>query len=309
MTFRSPIEQVDLPTGLLRLALNSNAFSSASLISIIQLVTCRPLDIPIVFELADTIVKTSFYNSLSAIDFEKCYPNIAELDYSNNQFPVDSHLFFAFLFTQKRLRLLSLHHTKADDPTEFMQLLMRMGTNLPLYGLDFSGEFDPLLFAQFLQALSTWTSLRRLNVAGCGAGEGGLGALNEAIVELPDLNELGADGFAPSTPEALEPLWTTAASLPNLVACDLPVADMEALKVRPENISAYFGEVIQILRERARLSTAEQRVELTLRTIQAGADPEFSDEIFSEAAQMAWGEGSAEHITEEVAAGGTPSED
>jgi hypothetical protein len=189
---------------------------------------------------------------------------------------------------------------------------MKIGINLPLYGLDFSGEFDTLLFAQFVQALSTWTSLRRLSLAGCGAGEGALGALNETITELSDLNELGADGFAPSTAEALEPLWTTAATLPNLVACDLPIADMEGLKTRPENVSAEFAEAIQNLRGRARLSTAEQRVELTLRTIRAGADPEFSDEVFFEAAQIAWGEGASENITEEVgerASSATPDED
>jgi hypothetical protein len=58
-------------------------------------------------------------------------------------------------------------------------------------------------------------------------------------------------------------------------------------------------------------------VELTLRTINASGEVEFSDEIFIEAAKTVWGEGEGEevgsgHITEEVGErtpGSNPEED
>jgi hypothetical protein len=311
MSFRSVIEQVELPQGLLHLGLSGNAFSPAAMVSVLKLITVRPLAVPIILEAADLVLKSAFFEQLSELAFDKCHPNIAELDWSCNRFPADPRLFFAFLFTQKRLRLLGLNFTRADNPVHFLQLLMKIGINLPLFGLDFSGQFDPLVFAQFLQALSAWLSLRRLNVAACGAGDGGLGALCEVVPQLSDLNELGADGFRPSTPEALEPLWTAVATLPNIVACDLPTADMEALTVAPEQVSPVFAEAVANLRARARLSTVEQRFRCTLESIRRG-EPEFSDEVFLEASQMNWGSGGYQHggeAAECVAPGSTPSDD
>jgi hypothetical protein len=42
-----------------------------------------------------------------------------------------------------------------------------------------------------------------------------------------------------------------------VVACDLPMADLEALEVRPSEIGGDFPEAFEILQARARLSTAE----------------------------------------------------
>jgi hypothetical protein len=288
MHFRSRVEDVELPQGLLHLCLSYNVFASSAMITLLQFVTNKPITIPIVLEAAEIAIKATFFTALSDISCDKCYANISELNWSSNQFPANCRLFFAFLFTQKRMRLLRLLNITADAPIEFMQLLMKFGVHLPLYGLDFSGKFESLLFAQFIQALSTWQSLRRLNVSGSGAGETGLGALNELIPELPALNELGADGFRPALPAALEPLWTTASTLPNLVACDLPLADLEALNMPPSHIGGIFPDAFENLQARARLSTAEQRVQITLRSLTEKPEPEFSDEIFLEAAQGDW---------------------
>jgi hypothetical protein len=274
----------------LHLNLSNNGFTAGAMISLFKILTCRPFTIPIVFEAAEIALKPAFFNKLSEeIAFENCFPNIAELDWSGNQFPANSQFFFAFLYTQKRLRLLRILNIHTNDSIQFLQFLMTIGRSLPIYGLDLCGTFDPLVFAQFIQALTTWQSLRRLNLSGCGAGEGGLGALNEVITELPDLNELGADGFRPTAPELLIPLWTTAASLQNLVACDLPILDLERLKVQAEQIPGHFPEAFANLKQRARLSTAEQRVQVTLKSLGGDNGPMFSDDVFFEVGQMDWG--------------------
>jgi hypothetical protein len=292
MDFKSEFEQINFPKGLLHLGLSRNVFAPAVMISLLKEITRCPMDIPIILEASELVIKPAFYKMLSEIAFDQCYPNIAELDWSNNQFPADSRFFFAFLFTQKRLRLLGLVSVRAQDPMQFLQLLMQLGVMLPLYGLDLSGLFEPLLFAEFLQALVAWPSLRRLNVSGCAAGDGGLGALNEVTGGLLELNELGADGFRPGSPESLAPLWTTVATLPNLVACDLPIGDMDDLAAEPSQVSVNFPAVLANLKSRARLSTVEKRLHLTRSTIVEGKEPEFSDEIFLEASQMDWsGEG------------------
>jgi hypothetical protein len=213
--FRVPIEQVELPDSLLHLRVSRCAFTTAALISLFTVVTLRPRRVPIVLDAAELIMKTTCYAALSQLNFSACHSNIAEFDWSGNAFAGDPCLFFAFLFTQRRLRLLSLRRVSSDDPMRLLKLLMRLGVHLPLFGLDFSADFEPGLLAQFLQALCAWPSLHRLDVSGCAAGDAGLVGLADAFPDLPDLCEIGADGFRPKMKESLVSLWTAIAAREN----------------------------------------------------------------------------------------------
>jgi hypothetical protein len=290
MQFRSPLEaSLEVPPALLHLGIANNSIATSALVSLLKVLTAGPRAVPIVLDAASLVLKPTAYAAMSELPFDRCHPNLAELDWSGNFVPADARFFFAFLFTQKRIRLFVMNNCSLEDPMEFMKLLMQLGISLPVYGLDFSGAFEPLLFAQFIQALATWPNLRRLNIAKSGAGDAGIGALNELLESQTSIMELGADGFAPSCAAAIETVWTTISRHPSIIACDLPVEDMRAVAMDSGNFRQEFAQAYFVLNAKPRITTVEQRVAFTAQTIDAGKEPEFSDEIFLKAAvNLGW---------------------
>jgi hypothetical protein len=114
-----------------------------------------------------------------------------------------------------------------------------------------------------------------------------MGALNDVIQDLTALNELGADGFAPKSPEALAVLWTTIELHPALKACDLPLGDMKKAGITVSALDQAFGESFAALRGKPRLPSLEQRVDYTVKTVRDNGQPDFTAEIFQGAAKFA----------------------
>jgi hypothetical protein len=290
MKFSTEVDaDCDLPGSVIHVNLSNNAMAIISVVSLLRLMTKRQRTIPIIVDMSRLVHQTQLYQALQELPFDQCYPNIVELNWSNNHITGDPKFFFAFLFTQKRLRLLSVKPIVVEDPVLFMRYLMRFGLCLPLPGLDFSlaDAKNNAEFVQFLMALRVWPALRRLNVAGSRSGELGMGALNDVIQELTRLNELGADGFAPKSPEAIAVLWSTIELHPGLRACDLPMEDMKTAAVTVNSLDQAFGESLAALRGKPRLPSLEQRVEYTLKTVRDNGQPDFTAEIFQGAAKFA----------------------
>jgi hypothetical protein len=308
MKFSTEIDaDCDLPSSVIHVNLSNNAMATVTIISLLRLMTKRPRAIPIIVDMSKLVHQMQLYQALQELPFDQCYPNIVELNWSNNHIAGDPKFFFAFLFTQKRLRLLSLKAIIADDPVLFMTYLMRFGVCLPLPGLDFSlsDTKTNAEFVQFVMALRAWPGLRRLNVAGSKSGGLGMGALNDVIQDVTTLNELRADGFAPKSPEAIAVLWTTIELHPGLRACDLPLEDMKKAGLTVSGLDQAFGDSFAALRGKPRLPSLEQRVEYTVKTARDNGQPDFTAEIFQGAAKFA---GFAVQAEQAEDVGGGPEE-
>jgi hypothetical protein len=287
MQFHGAIDaSIELPASLVHLTVSENGFTPGALVSLLRLITARPKQVPIVFEASALVIKPPFYAALQELAFDQCYPNIAEFNWNLNAFPSDTRYFFAFLFTQRRMRLLSLSKCTFDDPTATLKNIIQLGFHIRLQGLDFLFEDIPKpLFAQFVQALKTWTSLRRLNCAGSGSGDIGMGALLSILPDLANLNELGADGFKAESREAIAALWSAIAQIPGIVACDLPQNDAKGLGVPLNTFDQEFVEQYMAMKAKPRLTTADQRVGYTIRVLRDNQQPDVSGELFQNAAR------------------------
>lgn len=293
MQFRTPLEpaKYTLPSQLVHFDVSSCAFTPASFKSLFQFLTCQPVQIPFILQCQNLVVKPAVYRALSEMDFEACHPTLCEFDFSGNQIPNEpSNYFFAFLFTQKRLRLLTINDIVPEDPTQFMKYVMQLLASLPLSGLDFSGKLPPILVTQFIQALATAPHLRRLGVRNSKSGDQGIAALDGLIRQLPQLNELVADGFGPQTPSALAALWKTVSLHPAIQACDLPTEDLRSLGLTIKKLDQGTQEAFTILHAKARASTTSQRVEFTIASLRENLEIPMTADIFSQTSTMGWTE-------------------
>lgn len=279
-----------LPQSLLCLDVSQSAFTPDALKSLLQMVARSDLPHPIVLKACSLVVKPAVYMGLSTLNLAECRPNLAEVDWSGNTMPADAVKFlFAYLFTQQgRLRLVALNNCSTDNPVEFMKLVLQLVTAIPLCGLEFSNKFDKTLYAQFLGALGTAVSLRKLNVSGSGSQEQGLGALNQLIQQLPNLNELHADGFLPENPAAIAAFWTTVSQCPELVACDMPNEDFRHLGLTPNRLDPQTQKALALVKGKERPTCADQRVDYSIQSLASGGSGEFGPEIFKLAAKMPW---------------------
>ena len=289
MQYRSPINPQDtlLPPTILNITVSSSAFTSQSLCSLLVTLTCRPQQIPFVFQASNLLIKQQCYIGIGQMNFDICQPNILEIDWSGNDCPAEaSRSLFAFLFTQKRLRLLNFNNVKTDNPTQFMQYIIQLAQPLNLLGLDLSCKFPPQLYAQFLQALVSVPSLRHLDVSNSESGDQGLAALDQLIKGLPNLVELTADGFRPQNPAAICAVWNDISLVPTLKASDLPVEDMRNLGMQPHRLDQQTQKAFAILKNKSKPSTTPHRVEVALMDIRAKRQPDFSPDVFEKACAL-----------------------
>lgn len=290
MTFKNAIPtDTVLPPTLLYLDISQNAFTSESFKSVLELITRRDAENPMVLKACGLVIKPTAYQAIQGINLSACRPNLAEVDWSDNTIPADGvKSLFAYLFTQQaRLRLVSLNNCSTDNPVEFMKLVLQLTTAIPLSGLEFSNKFDKTLYAQFLGALGSATSLRKLNVSHSASGESGLGALNQLLSQLTNLNELSADGFLPENPAAVAAFWTTVSQCPQIVACDLPSDDFRHLGITPNRLDPQTQKAFAIVKGKHRPTCALQRVDYSIRSLEQGAG-EFGPEIYKLAPTVHW---------------------
>lgn len=292
LQFRSNFKQdeVILPTTVIHVDVSNSAFTPTSLSSLFQFITKNAHTIPFIFDASNLVIKPECYQALSELRFDQCMPNICEFDWSYNNCPSEQTRFlFAFIFTQNRLRQLSLNGITTDNPTQFLQYIIQLAQPLNLAGLDIAdtaGKFPPQLFAQFIQALAGVKSLKRLNVSHSEAGDQGLAALDMAIKGANGLNEIVADGFKPANPSAICAVWNDIASLPELKSADLPTEDMRNLGMQMHRLDQQTLKAFTTLKALPRPSTIEQRDEIVLIQIRANQQPDCTGTIFARAASI-----------------------
>lgn len=305
LQFRSSFKQdeVTLPSTIIHLDVSNCAFTSSSLTSLFKFITLNQQPIPFIFEASNLNIKPECYQALSELRFDQCMPNISEFDWSYNNCPSEqSRYLFAFIFTQNRLRLLSLNGITTDNPTTFMQYIIQLAQPLNLAGLDIAdtaGKFPPQLFAQFIQALANVTSLKRLNVKNSESGDQGLAALDLVIKSVTGLNEVLADGFKPANPSAICAIWNDIASLPELKSVDLPSDDMRGLGMQMHRLDQQTLKAFTTLKALPRPSTVEQRDEATLIQIRSNQHPDFTGAIFGKASTVELDKHEEVHIDEQ----------
>ena len=292
MAFKTPFDdgKVKVPKSLVGMDLSGCKFSAESLAGLLRLLTSQQMDQPVVLEMRHLTLPDNAFDAFSQLNYEACLPNIAEFIFSNNEIPDQpSQFLFAFLFTQKRLRLLSFKDITAGNPIQFLKYLLQLCGSIALPGLDISGNFDAETFGFFLSALNTTgcaANFRRLDVSGSKSGTGGMGALNELLKSAPNLNEVGADGFQSDNPAALYALWSTISQHPSISSCDLPVHDMKTLQVTKDKTPPEFQEVYKSLAAKPRLSISRHRVDYAIDLLTQGSEYTSSPEIFRLAAAM-----------------------
>lgn len=279
MQFRTIIDSNEemsnlrLPSNLLYINVSGCFFTTSSLRFLLYFITKDPFEIPFIFEANEISVKTGFYNCLSKLNFEKINPNICEVSWNLNSIPSDSaRFFFAFLFTQKRLRMLSLVKTRSENPTQLLKFVMQLITSLHLPAIDISfgtknstdQAVDPEIYLQFIAALGQASFLRRIGLANAELGDEGLNLFKDVINNLPSLTEITADGFYPQKRDSFVGFWESVVKHPSIKAVDKPSNDYISLrdqKILTNEDRTTFHPVFSEIRKMPKASNSIQREE------------------------------------------------
>ena len=289
MAFKSPFDdgKVKVPKSLVGLDLSGCKFTAESLSGLLRLLTSQEVEQPFILEMRHLTLKDNAFDAFSQLNYDACLPNISEFIFGDNDIPDQpSQFLFAFLFTQKKLRLVSFKDIRASNPIQFLKYLLQLCTSIALPGLDISGNFDAVTFGHFVDALRTSgaaANFRRFDVSGSKSGTPGMGALNELLKACPQLNELGADGFATDNQAALYALWVTIWQHPGICSCDLPVQDMKTLQLSMDRTSPDFQHAYKLIAEKPKPSMSRHRVDYA---VSQGSGFTSSPEIFRVVASM-----------------------
>lgn len=289
-----------IPQNLVVISIAKSKFIAGGLYTFLQNVNKFELPRPIFFVARNVQIEEKCWTLMKEeMDLTSLKPNMLEFDFSESTFPnLAFQPFFKFLETQSRLRMLVLNSISTDDQRNFIHKLASIMSRNKFAGVDVSGHFDPYSVQQFLASLANCSSLRRLSIKNCGAGNKAMFSLMNLLNLVKDLNELVADGFkAQVVPKEqrkdnerhpLIMLWQQIASKKNILANDIPVEDL-----------ALIGHMdpYPLLKEEDRVmlknlkppnrripSTMRERLDFTLQSLDEGDQEKielaYSPEIF-----------------------------
>lgn len=266
MQFRTDITDLQVPSELAHLNVSSSAFTETSLKSLLLFLTSSPSN-PIIFVAQSLVIRSASYLCMKYLPFDDLQPNLFEVDWSFNHIPKDSmKYFFAFLYTQKHLNLLSINEVSTGDSTQFLSCLVQLTALLPLPGLDLSGKFPSAVYTQFISGLSSARSLRRLKLKSKLASDAGFQALSALLGQLDELDEVVVDAFRPRTPQPFIELWKIIKNHPSIQACEIPFEDLKSLGLAINRLSGKFAEIFSVISQKQKPSTFWQRLEYLMRT-------------------------------------------
>lgn len=308
MNFRRKLKKnIQFPATLMHLDVSYSAFSEEAYTSLLSAMTSYKLKIPIIFEsISVSLNQPQTFQKFVELDFDHCFSNILEFNFSRNKFPDDSSRFlFALLFTQKHLRLLSLNQIEVNDPIDFLKNVLTLVASIKVPGLELSGLnncFEPSILAQFIAALPVQAPhcFRTVSFQGCGAGDEGLKALTELIRNNKYLAEISADGFQPSDLNTLLEFWSEVVDHPNVVAVDYPEKDLQNLGVVVAKLSSAEQSIFDKLKLKKSPSTPGKRDMFLLKEIASGAKLTTTSEIFKKCAPMKYEENENDFATKEM---------
>lgn len=267
MTFKTPIpESIVLPPDVTYFDVSFSPLKAEILRSILRLLVKNPRAKPISFVASGCAKISRNERSLAKMDLSQCYPTLSEVNWSNNRITgATCHALFAFLFTQKRLRWLSMSRCDLTDTFEFLKNLVRLVLMLPLYGLDFAEvprckESD---MVEFIQAIGISGRLRRLNLSGFRARDEGMQALFKLIEENPLLCELSVDGFCGTDAKLVFNFWSKLSRKrpPSLKVCEYPIRDLESIRSCQSDAAGKLEKRLKSLCSHKGLSSEYQRGE------------------------------------------------
>ena len=281
-----------IPLHLKRLSVMASGVQTNCLKSILEWITSKPVDIPIILELQNIAPQSTgdrLVYDWCHVYLQGCYPNICEFHFCGNYLPNLAILpFFAFCFTQKRLRMLSLSRCKTDNQQLLLRSLLELGIALPLYGLEMvKSTFNASLMVQFIRALAaTTTTLRRAVFSESFLGDEGLQAMADLVRANPDLAEVGADGFHPRSSAVLFNFWKLVAENQSIKGNDFPLDDLSYLRLESKDLPNDVNTMLNSLFGRPQLTTIGTRLAWMLNRIEAHETPDFSPRIFGLAAPL-----------------------
>lgn len=146
LKFLKSFENTTFPETLAHLDVSMSIFSDEAISSLLVSITKKPVKIPIIFSACRIILKKSSYPAIGRIKFENCYPTIAEFNFSFNRIPAfGSRSLFAFLFTQKNLRNLTLNSIGATDSVKLLKNIMMIILSLKIQAFSFSPASERIL--------------------------------------------------------------------------------------------------------------------------------------------------------------------
>ena len=230
------------------LNLTGCSFSPISLRTIFELLTSQPIEHHIMLIISEIQGDTEGYSELEKIDFSNRYPNLGEIVWDKNEIP-DKYLkyFFAFLYTQKNLHMLSFNDILLEEPTNFLHSLFKLmyGINLP--GLVLNSDFDRDVFLQFIQSLSILPSLEYLHLGNNVGGDEELKAIEQLVKSKTNkLMELALDGFSDRTTNGLSSLMETLNKEREKIKC-LTISRLDG-NVRNADLARQFKPVSDLKR-------------------------------------------------------------
>lgn len=269
MQFRTVISNSEelmnlhLPPKLLYINVSGCYFTPASFKFFLSFLNKDLLDNPIHLEANLIEVVPSAYEFLSTLEFDILYPNLCEVVWNQNTIPSEwAKYFFAFLYTQKSLRFLSLNKIKTNNPTLFLQYVMQLIAKLKLQGIDICSEcFEKKIFNQFVSALTNANFLRRIGLAQSNLGDNGLKKFGDVINNLTFLTEITADGANP-TFNSFVSFYDSIVTHPSIVAIDKPASDylrMKERKLISDDEREYIKLTLYNIRRMSVASTSLQR--------------------------------------------------
>lgn len=260
MKFEKPLSfRGKLPETLVMIDVSKSRFVGRTFADFLMSITAEEAEVP--FFLVARKMRFNddcFPTFREVMEYDKCKPNILELDMSMNHLEhVSFQPLFTFMRTQKRLRNVVFDHLTTDDQRNFVHYLSMAASTNRLAGVDLSGQFEPLIVQQFLASLAGARDLRRLSILNCPGGNKSYNILGQLLTLLTNLTEVVCDGMKPSRILRNEnhsgkrhPLvrwWKKVASSKSIISNDLPIEDLAVLGFTldrlPEDDQVWMAEL------------------------------------------------------------------
>ncbi|OHT15799.1 hypothetical protein TRFO_13808 [Tritrichomonas foetus] len=234
-------DNVKLPVTLALLNISETCFFGPSFASFLKNITLKEVKVPFFFVAHSLQFSESvFIDFKSRIDYSQCKSNILEFDMSNNMIPrVAFDPIFDFLNTQKRLRNVIFNEIVTDDQHNFVHKLSFVNPGPLFAGIDFSGQFRPIIIQQFISSVPGSSGLRRLCMRGLHAGNKGFELIQNLLNILKSINEIEIDEFQPEVIPSnhrvegerhpIIECWKKIMKHKSISANNLPIADMASL--------------------------------------------------------------------------------
>jgi hypothetical protein len=268
-----------IPPQLAKLDVSECRFVGSALYSFMEAITRQEATHPFFFAARSIYLSGNCFSGDA--NFKKMASNILEFDFSDNDVSGSCREFLnRFLFTQKRLRHISMDRVTTDDARSLGFMLDRLMRMDQMAGIDVNGLPEASFYGMLIPALQGARGLRHLGLKDARARDRGIRALESLLSSgAGRLVELQADGMGPRrdhrvTPddppdeEQLLDLWERIGLSESLVANDFPDGDLAAVMITTEEAQRKRPAIAKA--RRAEVTTAEGRLRCLIQNIDSG---------------------------------------